>query len=47
MDQIKPPKNLILSRKSMDAALDALLAGQSVKEATQRVAEVISSESVI
>ncbi|XP_043808372.1 uncharacterized protein LOC122722241 [Manihot esculenta] len=39
MDQIKPPKNLILSRESMDAALDALLAGQSVKEATQRVAE--------
>ncbi|XP_043808393.1 uncharacterized protein LOC122722256 [Manihot esculenta] len=46
MDQIKPPKNLILSRESMDAALDALLAGQSVKEATQRVAEAISSRSV-
>ncbi|XP_043812724.1 uncharacterized protein LOC122723692 [Manihot esculenta] len=29
----------------MDAALNALLAGQSVKEATQRVAEVISSRS--
>ncbi|XP_043814066.1 uncharacterized protein LOC122723987 [Manihot esculenta] len=45
MDQIKPPKNLILSRESMNAALDALLAGQSVGEATQRVAEVISSRS--
>ncbi|XP_043815636.1 uncharacterized protein LOC110623700 [Manihot esculenta] len=45
MDQIKPPKNLILSRESMNAALDALLTGQSVGEATQRVAEVISSRS--
>ncbi|XP_021594472.1 cytochrome c1-like [Manihot esculenta] len=46
MDRIKPPKNLILSWESMDAALDALLVGQSVKEATERVAEVISSRVI-
>ncbi|XP_043814063.1 uncharacterized protein LOC122723984 [Manihot esculenta] len=32
MDQIKPPKNFTLSRESMNAALDALLAGRSVGE---------------
>ncbi|XP_043806657.1 uncharacterized protein LOC122721798 [Manihot esculenta] len=47
MDQIKPPKNLILSRESMDAALDILLVGRSVGEATQKVAETISSRSAI
>lgn len=42
MEQIKPPKNLVLSRESMNAALDALRAGLSVKEATQEVAKTIS-----
>ncbi|XP_021593075.1 uncharacterized abhydrolase domain-containing protein DDB_G0269086-like [Manihot esculenta] len=46
MDQIKPPKNLILSRESMNAALDALRAGRSVKEATQEVARTISARTV-
>ncbi|XP_021629665.1 uncharacterized abhydrolase domain-containing protein DDB_G0269086-like [Manihot esculenta] len=45
MDQIKPPKNFTLSRESMNAALDALRAGRSVGETTQRVAEVISTRS--
>ncbi|XP_043815052.1 rootletin-like [Manihot esculenta] len=45
MDQIKPLKNFTLSRESMNVALDALLAGRSVGEATQEVAEVISSRS--
>ncbi|XP_043805268.1 uncharacterized protein LOC122721494 [Manihot esculenta] len=46
MDQIKPPKNLILSRESMNTALDALRAGRSMKEATQEVAKTISTKTV-
>ena len=42
MEQIKPPKNFVLSCESMNAALDALRAGLSVKEATQEVAKTIS-----
>ncbi|XP_043809830.1 uncharacterized protein LOC122723105 [Manihot esculenta] len=45
MDKIKPPKNFTLSQESMNAALDALRAGRSVSEATQEVAQVISSRS--
>ncbi|XP_043804867.1 uncharacterized abhydrolase domain-containing protein DDB_G0269086-like [Manihot esculenta] len=46
MDQIKPPKNLVLSQESMNAALDALRAGRRVSEATEEVAQVISSRTV-
>ncbi|XP_043811063.1 uncharacterized protein LOC122723326 [Manihot esculenta] len=46
MDQIKPPKNLVLSRESMNAVLDALRAGRHVSEATEEVAQVISSRTV-
>ncbi|XP_043813698.1 uncharacterized protein LOC122723864 [Manihot esculenta] len=46
MDQIKPPKNLVLSRESMNAALDALRAGRRILEATEEVARVISSRTV-
>ncbi|XP_021631901.1 uncharacterized protein LOC110629302 [Manihot esculenta] len=45
MDNIKAPKNFTLSRESMNAALDALRAGRYVSEATQEVAQVISSRS--
>ncbi|XP_021600730.1 tropomyosin-1, isoforms 33/34-like [Manihot esculenta] len=45
MDQIKPSKNFTLSRESINAALDAFRAGRSVGEATQEVAQVISSRS--
>ncbi|XP_021623915.1 transcriptional regulatory protein AlgP-like [Manihot esculenta] len=45
MDKIKPPKNFTLSQESMNAALDAFRAGRSMGEATQEVAQVISSRS--
>ncbi|XP_043815433.1 MAP7 domain-containing protein 1-like [Manihot esculenta] len=45
MEKIKAPKNFTLSRESMNAALDALRAGRSVGETTQRAAKVISSRS--
>ncbi|XP_021609057.1 uncharacterized protein LOC110612586 [Manihot esculenta] len=46
MDQIKPPENLVLSRESMNAALDALRAGRRILEASKEVARVISSRTV-
>ncbi|XP_021603177.2 uncharacterized abhydrolase domain-containing protein DDB_G0269086-like [Manihot esculenta] len=45
MDQIKPSKNLILSRESMNTALDTLRAGRSGKKATQEVAKTISTRT--
>ena len=46
MDEIKPPKNLVLSRESMNAALDALLAGRPVPEVAAEVARVVSTRKV-
>ncbi|XP_043808370.1 uncharacterized protein LOC122722240 [Manihot esculenta] len=46
MDQIKPPKNLVLSRDSMNAALDALRAGRRVSEVVDEVAQIVSSKKV-
>ncbi|XP_021616553.2 uncharacterized protein LOC110617856 [Manihot esculenta] len=46
MDEIKPPKNLVLSRESMHAALDALLAGRHVSEVAAEVAQVVSAKKV-
>ncbi|XP_043817062.1 uncharacterized protein LOC122724914 [Manihot esculenta] len=46
MDQIKPPKNLVLSRESMNAALDALRAGLHVSEVAEEVAQIVSSRKV-
>ncbi|XP_043807316.1 uncharacterized protein LOC122721962, partial [Manihot esculenta] len=45
-DKVKPPKNFVLSRESMRAALDTFRAGRSMADTTREVAELISPMSV-
>ena len=46
MEEIRYPKNLILSRDNMHAIFDALRAGRSVPEVAAEVAQVASSKKV-
>ena len=46
MEEIRYPKNLVLSRDNMHAIFDALRAGRSVPEVAAEVAQVASSKKV-